>query len=118
MANAFSRSWEIAKLSFNVMKHGKELLAFPILAAVFSVIFIAVMLFPSIIFGLVSADTRYAGFAEYLILFLAYLGFITGQNWQILHVYFRKFDYLILAAIVIGIAWMIWKYFRNKNNKL
>ena len=74
MANAFSRSWEIAKLSFNVMKHGKELLAFPILAAVFSVIFIAVMLFPSIIFGLVSADTRYAGFAEYLILFLAYLG--------------------------------------------
>ena len=51
-------------------------------------------------------------------LFLAYLGFITGQNWQILHVYFRKLDYFILAAIVIGIAWMIWKYFRNKNNKL
>lgn len=51
-------------------------------------------------------------------LFLTYLGFITGKNWQVLHIYFRKFDYLILVMIVIGIAWMIWKYFKNKNKVL
>lgn len=51
-------------------------------------------------------------------LFLTYLGFITGKNWEILHVYFRRFDYLILVMIVIGTAWIIWKYFKNKNKVL
>ncbi|MBI5306561.1 DedA family protein [Candidatus Wolfebacteria bacterium] len=36
--------------------------------------------------------------------FLAYLGFILGENWQVLHIYFRKFDYLIVGlAIMAGI---------------
>ncbi|MEK7635970.1 MAG: DedA family protein [Patescibacteria group bacterium] len=48
-------------------------------------------------------------------LFLTYLGFITGKNWQILHVYFRKFDYLILAAIIGGLLWLFWRYFYNQR---
>ncbi|MBI2522856.1 hypothetical protein HYW19_00540 [Candidatus Woesearchaeota archaeon] len=74
MANAFSRSWEITKLSFNVMKQDKELLAFPILATTFSLIFIAAMVFPSVFLGLVTMNAEYAGAAEYIILFLIYFG--------------------------------------------
>ena len=74
MANAFSRSWEITKLSFNVIKQDRELLVFPILAVIFSVAFIAAILFPPIISGLTAANTEYYGIAEYAILFLVYLG--------------------------------------------
>ena len=74
MANAFSRSWEITKLSFNVIKQDRELLAFPILATVFSVIFIAAILFPSIVLGFITISTEYAGATEYVILFLIYFG--------------------------------------------
>lgn len=45
--------------------------------------------------------------------FLTYLGFVFGENWQILQIYFRKFDYLILAAIIIGIGWWTWRHFNN-----
>lgn len=51
-------------------------------------------------------------------LFLTYLGFITGKNWTDLHIYFRKFDYLILVVIIIGMTWIIWKYFKNKDKVL
>lgn len=43
--------------------------------------------------------------------FLTYLGFIFGKNWQVLEVYFRKFDYLILALILIAAGWGLWRYF-------
>ncbi|NCN95062.1 DedA family protein [Candidatus Wolfebacteria bacterium] len=49
--------------------------------------------------------------------FLAWLGFILGENWQSLEVYFRKFDYLILAAILAIIIWWIWSHFRNNKNE-
>ncbi len=45
--------------------------------------------------------------------FLTYLGFIFGKNWEILSVYFRKFDYLILLSLMIAIAWWGWKHFRK-----
>ncbi len=37
--------------------------------------------------------------------FLAWLGFTLGKNWEILQVYFRKFDYLILILIIAIIIW-------------
>lgn len=74
MANAFSRSWEITKLSFNVMKQDKELLAFPILATIFSLVFIAAILFPSFFAGLISPDAQNIGISGYAILFLIYFG--------------------------------------------
>ncbi len=47
--------------------------------------------------------------------FLAYLGFIFGKNWQILEIYFRKFDYLILILIIIAaIGWLIRRRLKNK----
>ncbi len=50
-------------------------------------------------------------------LFLAWLGFVLGENWQSLEVYFRKFDYLILAVILAIIIWWAWSHFRNNKNE-
>ena len=55
MAGVFSRSWHITKLSFRVIKQDKELLLFPILAGIFSIIFIFAMLFPTLIVGILGA---------------------------------------------------------------
>jgi len=49
--------------------------------------------------------------------FLTYLGFVFGENWQALQIYFRKFDYLILILIIAVIGWWGWKHLSNKNNK-
>ena len=47
--------------------------------------------------------------------FLAWLGLTLGENWKILEVYFRKFDYAILALIVVGGVWWLWRHFGNKK---
>ena len=48
--------------------------------------------------------------------FLVYLGLVLGKNWQTLHTYFRKFDYLILILIFAAIGWWLWYHFyKNKR---
>lgn len=71
----FSRSWKITELSFDIIKKDKELLLFPLLAGIFSIIFIVAMLFPSIIISFMggSGPESY-GITEYLIFFITYLG--------------------------------------------
>lgn len=49
--------------------------------------------------------------------FLVYLGFVFGENWTVLRVYFRKFDYLILGVILAIIIWWVWLHFRNNENE-
>jgi len=51
-------------------------------------------------------------------LFLTYLGFVFGKNWQVLHVYFRKFDYLILILILAAIIWWGRGYLKKRLIKL
>ncbi len=46
---------------------------------------------------------------------LTYIGFALGKNWGMLEVYFRKFDYVILALILLVIAWWVWGRFKNKK---
>jgi len=48
--------------------------------------------------------------------FLTYLGFVFGENWQALQIYFRKFDYLILILIIAVIGWWGWKHLRKIQN--
>ncbi len=48
--------------------------------------------------------------------FLTYLGFTLSKNWEILHIYFRKFDYAIVAIILISGIWFIWSHL-SKNSK-
>lgn len=80
MANAFSRSWEITKLSFGAIKKDKEMLLFPILSGIFQIIFMVALLFPTVITALMVYSNG-GGSSEivweslyYLWIFLVYLG--------------------------------------------
>jgi len=49
--------------------------------------------------------------------FLTFLGYKTGENWKILEIYFRKFDWFILVLIILTGIWWIWRHIRlSKNN--
>ncbi len=76
MDNMFTRSWEITKLSFNVIKEDKELMLFPILGGFFSLLFIVAMLFPMIITSITNGivTTPIASAFMYSIFFILYLG--------------------------------------------
>lgn len=69
----FARSWEITKLSFGVIKQDKELLLFPLLSSIFSIIFIIAMIFPSIL-GILMSNIKAFSSLEYIIIFVIYLG--------------------------------------------
>ncbi|MEM4755597.1 MAG: DUF6159 family protein [Candidatus Woesearchaeota archaeon] len=73
---AFSRSWELTKVCFRVMKLDKELLLFPLLSGIFSLLFVLAMVYPTIIvavlnesgFGIVDGPLFYP------FIFLLYFG--------------------------------------------
>ena len=46
---------------------------------------------------------------------LTYAGLIAGQQWDILHPYFKKADWLILALLIIGVVFFIKKHLKNRN---
>lgn len=46
---------------------------------------------------------------------LTYFGFVLGENWQILEGYFRQFDYVILALLVLVNLWWIRRHIRQKK---
>lgn len=70
--NAFQRSWEITKLSFDVLKKDKELMLFPILGGIFSVLFIIAMIFPLVITSLMPSSI--AGIYLWIAIFGIYFG--------------------------------------------
>jgi hypothetical protein len=80
--NAFARSWEITKMSFGVINQDKEMLVFPMLAGIFSILYAAALLFPTIIVEFIKegSDRTFAvtntatGTLEYFLLGLTYLG--------------------------------------------
>ena len=47
--------------------------------------------------------------------FLGYIGFILGENWQIIRPYFRKFDLAIVAVTLILVG--IYIYYKLKREK-
>lgn len=40
---------------------------------------------------------------------LAYIGVFLGENWKSIETYFRKFDWLVAAIIIVGIVYFIYK---------
>jgi membrane protein DedA with SNARE-associated domain len=40
-------------------------------------------------------------------IFLTYIGFILGGNWTTIEPYFRKFDFVIIAILVLGLIWWL-----------
>ena len=49
IGDRFKRSWDLTKKTFHVMSHDKEIMLFPILSAVFSVILFLLLIFPVIL---------------------------------------------------------------------
>ena len=43
---------------------------------------------------------------------LTYIGYILGENWANLEPYFRKFEIVIIIALVIALAWYLEKHFK------
>jgi hypothetical protein len=68
IGETFSRSWEITKLCFDVIKKDKEILIFPILSSIISIIFIVLMIIPLFIGNLLNQVLMY------VILFILYIG--------------------------------------------
>jgi len=48
MMNTLSRSWELTKLSFDVIRKDKEMLLFPLLGSIFSLLYSFALLFPTV----------------------------------------------------------------------
>jgi len=46
---------------------------------------------------------------------LAYLGLKLGQNWLAIEPYFRKFQFLIIGLIVLGIAYFLYIHLKKKK---
>lgn len=46
---------------------------------------------------------------------LAWVGQVMGDNWDNLRKYFHEFDYFILAVIILGIIWYIWKHVKKEK---
>ncbi|MCL4399677.1 DedA family protein [Patescibacteria group bacterium] len=47
-------------------------------------------------------------------LFLTYIGFFLGENWTVIENYFRQMDVIIVAAIVLGIAYWLVKMMKKR----
>jgi membrane protein DedA with SNARE-associated domain len=45
---------------------------------------------------------------------LAWLGMKLGENWRGIGKYLHKFDAVILAVLVVGIAWFVWSHWQNR----
>ena len=88
---AFARSWEITKLSYEVMKKDKELLLFPLCAGIFSLLFMIAMIFPTVVVALLDTGAEEVGVFEYIVLFIVYLGLaLIGTFFNVCVVYTTK----------------------------
>lgn len=72
----FGRSWNLAKISFRMVREEKELIVFPILSFVFSLLLILVFAVPYILSAIIDAFSSFAGwsFLHYFIVGLIYFG--------------------------------------------
>ena len=69
----FTRSWNVTKQTFKVMMHDKEILLFPILAAIFSVIAFVALVAPILVTALVTG--AFGSDASPLFLYLGIFAF-------------------------------------------
>ncbi len=49
---------------------------------------------------------------------LSWFGMKLGQNWNTLGKYFHRFDAVIGALIVMGVAWFLWRHWPRKSEVL
>jgi len=76
----FSRSWQLTKVSFAVIKQDKEMLLFPLLAGLSSLAFSIALLFPTVIVRFTEQASRgnpanvALSVLDYVLMFVTYLG--------------------------------------------
>jgi len=68
------RGWQVTKLSFKVLNEDKRLLLIPFLAGFFSLVFMAIMIFPTIISSLLGDAGVVFSVINYVVIFITYLG--------------------------------------------
>jgi len=93
--NAFSRSWELTKVSFSVIGKDKELLLFPLIALGLSIVFLVGALYPTVFIHMADDGSAEMGFLQVAALFVTYLGlaFIgTFSNMCIVYTARKRFD--------------------------
>ncbi len=74
---AWSRSWSITQTSFSIIRKDSEMLWFPILAGLFSLIFSAALIVPTFVLNLAEqagGDRLVVGPLQYVVLFVTYFG--------------------------------------------
>ncbi|OGM91876.1 hypothetical protein A2755_00735 [Candidatus Wolfebacteria bacterium RIFCSPHIGHO2_01_FULL_48_22] len=49
-------------------------------------------------------------------IFLTYIGWILGENWEHIRDYFHRFDIVVAVLIGAGVAWWAYRHFRVKRN--
>ena len=74
--NAFSRSWAITRLSFDVINKDRELIGFALLSFLFSTLFAVAMIFPTVIATMMEEGFKQESLQlfEYVIIFITYFG--------------------------------------------
>lgn len=51
-------------------------------------------------------------------LFLTYVGWTLGKNWNQVREYFHQFDVIIVVLILIGIGWWVYRHVARKEAKV
>lgn len=93
--NALSRSWELTKLSFGVIRQDKELLLFPLIALLLSIAYLLAMLYPTLWLEMSRDGSVEWDFANIVVTFLSYLGlaFIgTFSNMCVVYTAKKRFE--------------------------
>jgi membrane protein DedA with SNARE-associated domain len=45
-------------------------------------------------------------------------GYVAGSNWEDFHHAFRYADYVVAAAVVVGAAWLGWRYLKKRRRRI
>jgi len=48
---------------------------------------------------------------------LTYIGYILGKNWNSLHPYYQKFEYVIVGALAIVVAYYMYHKWKKLSSK-
>ena len=93
--NAFSRSWDLTKTSFGVIKQDKELLLYPLIGLILSIVFLLALLYPTILVEFQQDGSLEWDFVQMAVAFVTYLGlaFIgTFSNMCVVYTAKKRFE--------------------------
>lgn len=93
--NAFSRSWDLTKTSFGVIRQDKELLLYPLIGLILSIVFLLALLYPTILVEIQQDGSLEWDFMEMAVAFVTYLGlaFIgTFSNMCVVYTAKKRFE--------------------------